>query len=188
MKQFIASLESVSRYSQSRQFGMDTPKEPKETHEDYERRVWRERCHTDDTGAVFIPPTAFSESIKAATGMDSQKIPGRRNETWKKHFVAGVMVPDGIALPVKKGAVKGEWLSLNSDGKKAGGTRVMRCMPYVDAWKGDISIHVFDDLITREILSHYIVQAGMLVGIGRFRPQNGGFYGRFKLLDLVEVP
>lgn len=187
MKQFIATLESVSRYSQSRMYSMDIPKQPKEQPGDYEARTWRHRCHVDDAGKVFIPPTSFSEAIKAATGIDSQKIPGRRNETWKKHFVAGVMVPEGLSLGVALDEVKGEWLMLNSDGKKGGGSRVARCMPYVDRWRGDIMIHVFDDLITKDVVGHYIAQAGVLVGIGRFRPERGGYYGRFRVVELVEV-
>jgi hypothetical protein len=38
---------------------------------------------------------------------------------------------------------------------------------------------IFDDTITKEVFERHLTEAGRFVGIGRFRPENGGIYGRF---------
>ena len=187
MKEYIASLEGTHRYSQSRAYSRDVPPLEKEKSDAYEERTWRNRCHFDDNGEVYIPPTAFKEALTGAASYLSIKIPGKRNATYTKHFVAGLIVSSGIRLGIKKENVKGEWLYLNADGKKGGNTRVWRCMPYVETWKGDLSIHVMDEVITKDTLLYHLQQAGVFVGIGRFRPQKGGYYGRFIVKELVEV-
>ena len=187
MKQFIAQLQSVARYSPSRAFEMDAPKNDKESAKDYEKRVWRERCHVDQNEVVFIPPTSFKESITSAARYLGVQIPGKGKATYTKHFTAGIVIADGISLGITKKKVLGEWLYLNSDGKKGGGKRVWKCMPFIESWKSDLAIHVLDDVITEEVLRYHIEQAGVFIGVGRFRPQNGGYYGRYRLVDLVEI-
>lgn len=51
----------------------------------------------------------------------------------------------------------------------------------MEAWRGTITCMVYDDVITQDVFRKVVESAGMLVGIGRFRPQNRGFYGRFRL-------
>ena len=53
MKQCRVKLKSVSPMRQARYH--NTPKEEKETHEDYEKRTWVNRLHVDDKDHVFIP-------------------------------------------------------------------------------------------------------------------------------------
>lgn len=166
---------------------MDFPKAEKEPPADYELRAWRERCHVDRDGFVFIPPTAFKEAITQAARYLGVKIPGRGNNSYTKHFTAGIIISEGIKLGIKKADVPGEWLYLNADGKKGGNKRVWRCMPYIEEWRGDLSIHVLDDTITQDVLAYHLEQSGVFVGIGRFSPQRGGYYGRYRVAELEEV-
>lgn len=187
MRQYIATLESVARYSQSRNYEMDSPKAEKESSKDYENRTWRERCHAGPDGYLFIPPTAFKESLTAAAKYLGMQIPGKGKNTYTKHFTSGVIISDGIRLDVKKSDVLGEWLYLNSDGQKGGSKRVWRCMPYVETWIGDLALHVLDDTITEDVLRYHLEQCGVFVGIGRFRPAKNGYYGRFRIKELEQV-
>ena len=49
------------------------------------------------------------------------------------------------------------------------------------------SIRVFGEFLklgrasTPEKVKEYLIHAGQFIGIGRFRPRNNGFYGRFKV-------
>jgi hypothetical protein len=92
-----------------------------------------------------------------------------------------VMVLDGLKLPVKKDEVPGEWLFVPSDGKRGSGKRVDRCFPVVHEWKGDVQFHILDDVITPDVFEQHLKDAGNFIGIGRFRPRNNGYYGRFKV-------
>jgi hypothetical protein len=40
---------------------------------------------------------------------------------------------------------------------------------------------VLDDIISPEIFRRHLYQAGQFVGIGRFRAEKGGIYGRFRI-------
>lgn len=182
MKLAIATLESVSPYSQSRYH--QTPKHDKEQPDDYEARTWRDRCHSNEDGKIYIPPMAFKNAIQEAAKFLGEKVRGKGQATWTKHFTAGILVTDPLILADTKESVAGEWFHMNADGIRGSAKRVLRCYPVIPKWKGDVTFYILDNQITEEAFRHHLEEAGNLIGIGRFRPRNGGFYGRFKLVDL----
>ena len=185
MKKFIATLESISPYSQSRHH--ITSKLEKESADDYEKRTWREKVNSTPDGYICIPSMAFKNCLSEVAKYLSIKKPGKGKETYTKHFEAGILVVDGLTLPGKKEEVQGEWYHVPSDGKRGGGKRVMKCFPVIPHWKGDVLFHVPDETITLSVFQQHLKEAGNFIGIGRFRPRNNGFYGRFKVLHIKEV-
>lgn len=181
-----AYLKSAAPYSQSRFH--QTPKKVKEGDDDYEKRTWREKCHTDKDGHLYIPPMAFKNALSTAATFRSEKIKGRGVATYTKHFLAGVLVVQPLILPLRKDDIPGEWIHANPQGQRGGSKRVMRCFPVIHEWEGDVEFIILDSTITRDVFERHLVEAGNLVGIGRFRCEKGGFYGRFKVerLDWVE--
>lgn len=175
----IVELKSQTPYSQSRHHS--APKDDRELPKDYEARTWRERLHVNEEGIVFIPPMAFKNCLAEAAKFFSIQIPGKGKSTYTKHFEAGIMVLDGPSLGIKREDVEGEWLFLDSNGKKNSGTRVDRCYPKIPNWEGTVTFHVLDEIITRDVFIDHIDKAGKFIGIGRFRPRNGGYYGRFSV-------
>jgi hypothetical protein len=113
------------------------------------------------------------------------QIPGKGKATYTKHFVAGVLVMDPIDLGTKAESVQGEWLHVPADGKRGGSKRVQRCFPLIPSWKGDAIFYIFDDTITEKVFEYHLQQAGKFIGVGRFRPRNNGFYGRFKIASEI---
>lgn len=187
MKIYIASLISVSPYSQSRKYEREFARDDKETHDDYEVRTWAHRLHTLPDGRVFIPPTQFKESLVECATYLSVQIPGKGKATYTKHFKAGILISEGLILPIQAADVEGEWLSLDSQPGSTRGGRVWRCMPKIPEWQGDLTIHVLDETITQDVLRYHLEQMGAFIGIGRFRPKNGGYYGRFRLEELIPL-
>lgn len=187
MKTVSIALKSVSPYSQSRAIG--TPKNPSESGDDFERRTWNERIHCDTDGIAYIPPMSFKKALDAAARYTGLKIPGGRSATYTKHVESGTFIVDPLRLDIHKDSIPGEWLFLDANGKKGkqSSGRVMRCMPRFDHWEGKITIYVIDEKVLNThperkqitVLEHFMRTAGSLIGIGRFRPENGGFYGRF---------
>ncbi len=179
MKAVEVSLASSSPYSQSRYH--DAPKLEKEHADDFERRTWRDRLHTTDDGEVYIPPMAIHKSLSEYAKYTGEKIKGKGQATWTKHFEAGLMIPDPILLGIKATDVKGEPLFLNADGKRGGGKRVLRYYPCIKSWSATFTIYILDETITVEKLTEYLEGAGKFIGIGRWRPRNQGMYGRFEV-------
>lgn len=185
MRTFTCDLESVSPYSQSRKIQSIKPRE--ETSVDFEKRTWKERCHVGTDGNLFIPPMAFKNCLAEAAKMISMKIPGQRNATYTKFFEAGILIMEPMPLSIKLADVQGEWLFVPADGKRGGGKRVDKCFPVIPAWRGSLNVHVLADEITREVFEAHLEKAGSYIGIGRFRPRNNGYYGRFKVVKIREM-
>lgn len=179
-----ATLESISPYSQSRHY--DTPKKERELPKDYEYRTWADRCHVNKDGFIFIPPMAFKNCIAEAAKFLSMQVPGKGKSTYTKHFEAGVMVVDPLVLHLKKEEVMHEWLFVPSDGRRGSGSRVEKCFPYIPNWGGKVEFHLIDPLITEKPFIEHLETAGSLIGVGRFRPRNNGYYGRF-IVKNVEI-
>lgn len=175
MKIATARLRSISPYSQSRYH--DTPKLDKERPDDHEMRTWAERLHVTDDGRVFIPPMSFKKSLETAARFLGMQIKGRGKSTYTKHFKAGVLVTDGLVLSTRKEDVAGEVYFVPADGKS--GPRVKRKFPVIREWSGEVTFYVLDETITESVFIEHLKEAGNFIGIGRFRPENGGFYGRY---------
>jgi hypothetical protein len=182
MHRAVATLRSNGKYSQSRPHRVGHL--DREIPEDYEARTWKARLHTTPDGHVLIPPMSFKNCLSEAAKFMSRQIPGKGKATYTKHFEAGIMITDPIILPIHEEKVEGEWLFVPADGKRGGPKRVYRCFPVIPEWSGDLVIHILDDIITKPVLEEHLVAAGNFIGIGRFRPRNNGYYGRFNLIGL----
>lgn len=182
MRLAICSLESTAPYSASRPH-ME-PKLPKELANDYEERTWRERLHAMPDGRVFLPPMGFKWSLASAARFLGHQIPGKGKATYTKHFMSGILITDPLILPVKKDDVPRTPIYANADGKRGSGSRVMRFFPTIHEWRGDLQVYVLDDLIGEDVFTEHLAEAGKFIGIGQFRPENGGFCGRWRVNEV----
>ncbi len=185
MKTACVRLESIGAYQQSRYH--ETPKLNKEGNDAYEERTWRERCHySSPDEIIFIPGEQFKNAVCEMAQYLSEKIPGKRNSTWTKHFRSGLRVATQLTLNVRKDEVEGYVQLGNSQGKRGtSGSKVKKYFPLIKQWSGDVEFIIMDDTITRDIFENYLRQAGILIGIGKQRPGNGGDFGRFAVKNIV---
>lgn len=170
-------LKSSSPYSQSKHY--EDPKLPKELPAAYEERTWRSRMHVNKDGYVEIPGTSFANSMKEAAKRLKLQVPGKGRVEWTKYFEAGIMVPEPLVLKIKAVDVKCEKLFVPSDGIRGSGKRVTKYFPLIEEWSGTVRYFILDDLITQDVFRQVLVASGIIVGIGRYRPVNCGYYGRF---------
>lgn len=185
---FIATchLKSAGVYSQSRY--VTEPRGQKEPFWDYEVRTWWQRCHYNENGEITIPPMALKNCLTQAAKYLGQKIKGHGTKTYTARFTSGVLVTDPVPIGHTRETLKYEDLFLPSDGKTGGGKRVLKRMPYVPQWEADAKFVILDELITKDVFTEHLIQAGQFVGIGRFRPANNGYYGRFSVESVKWQP
>jgi hypothetical protein len=189
MKIATCEVVGISPYSQSKHYSKEmVPKLQGENDRDYETRTWRNRLHINEGGNVFMPPMAFKNCISECAKFLSLGIPGKGKKTYTKNFEAGVLVVEPIVLPIKRDACESEPLFVPSDGRRGGGSRVEKVFPVIRSWGGELQILVFDETVLNAydsskitVLEHVLKQAGLFIGVGRFRPINNGFYGRFEI-------
>lgn len=169
------------------QFGkhITEPKKKGETPDVHEERTWRGRMHVDEGGVIFIPAMALKNCIKEAASYLSEKIPGKGSSKYTKHFKAGLLVAKNMSLGIKAEDVKPNALFVPSDGKTGGGSRVTKFFPTVWEWACECEIIVIDPLLIDHVdkVRDYLEHAGNFIGMGGFRPINGGYFGRFELSD-----
>lgn len=177
MKKVTISLRSLAPYYQSRQHHV--PRLDKEDAPAHEERTWREKCTTDSDDNICIPAMAFKQAFSRAAKMLSMQIPGRGKATYTKHFMAGIMVPANITLPIKKNDIERIAVNCNADGVRGSGKRVLRFFPEVKKWDGELDVIILDETITPAVFEKHAKEAGLLVGLGQNRPENGGSSGRF---------
>jgi len=155
------------------------PKLEKESHADYDERTWRERMHYDSKGEVFLPPMMFKNALSEAAKYRGEQIPGKGKSNYTKHFEAGIFVNEPMPLGIQKDDVQVEALYVPSDGRRGGTTRVIKHFPKIEEWAGTVTLHVLDEIITKDVLERHLTDAGNFIGVGRFRPRQNGYYGRF---------
>lgn len=179
MKTCNFTIKGVGPMSQSKPIG--SKKNTGESHDAFEDRTWKERLHVDDSGEVYIPPSAIKNMLSDVAKYLSETVPGKGKATYTKHFDAGILCFEPIGLGIKADTIPGERLFVPSDGRRGGGSRVWKTFPKIDGWKGSGSIVLVDPILIDkpEKVREYLEHAGRFIGLGRFRPRNGGFYGRF---------
>lgn len=173
----IATLVATAPYSASR--AHEAPKLDRETPDAYETRTWRQKAHIAN-GRVFIPPMAFKIGLDKAAKMLGMQIPGKGKSTYTKFFESGVLVTDPVFI-ADESDIKCERIHANSDGVRGSGKRVWRQFPRIDDWKAEVVFHILANEVTPDVFEQTLRQAGAFVGIGRFRPERGGFFGRFRV-------
>jgi hypothetical protein len=150
----------------------------------YEKRTYSEKLHFADTGELFVPAMMAKKSLDAAVKRTGEKVRGRGNTTYGKFFEGGC-IPDGnfpltwMGEPILKNNVKGEKLFVPSDGIAGSGKRVTKYFPLIPEWEVTGTFAILDNLIDPDTFKRMLKHAGTFIGLGRWRPQKGGLYGRF---------
>lgn len=181
------TIVGTSYYSQSR--GHDAPKLEGESHDAYDKRTWREKQTVsviNGQKTVVIPAHGMHQAIAAAAKYCKKQIPGQGKATWTAKFTSGIAILEDPSLNTDPETVDCVVISANADGIRGSGKRVTRRFPNVNpGWTTTFDIHILDPIITQDVLHEMLAIAGMFIGVGRFRPQNGGTNGRFRVSSLT---
>jgi hypothetical protein len=187
-RRVIAVVESSAPYSASRPHG--EPKNADETPEEYDARTWRHKLTLDHSSKrVVIPGMGFKLGLDFAAGVKNQKVTGRGSATFKKLFVTGVIVESDAPLgidPNDDETVKCDRLFVNLDGVRGSGKRGFRYFPRINSWKTEVSFAILNPDISTQVFLEHLSFAGLVAGVGRFRPEKGGSNGRFVVRDYRE--
>lgn len=145
----------------------------KKTYNDEEEA--RLRCYRDDDGNYVHPAEGFIKSmLRAATGKKFGKV---------------------SAPGIIKGAVflaEQQCIILDAKGNPAtkytidrrpvvvGKARVLRCRPQWSPWQMDLALDIDTALVSPDMIRDVLALAGRTVGVGDYRPEKTGGYGRYR--------
>ena len=187
MLKVTCSIIGVTPFS----FGapIQSKKNTGENHDAFEERTWRERMHLNANGECYIVPGALKNCLAEVAKYLSETVPGKGKATYTKHFEAGIICSEPMVLCDSTGAVikgkdvDGERVFVPSDGRRGGTTRVWKTFPVLPSWRTSAEFLVVDPILIDKPgkIGEYIGHAGKFIGMGRFRPRNNGYYGRFNI-------
>ena len=68
--------------------------------------------------------------------------------------------------------------------------RVLITRPRYDAWESQFTMNINRGIIAPEMVQQLLVEGGVMLGLGSFRPEKGGKYGTFQvtLFEKVDEP
>lgn len=145
-----------------------TAKEAKDPEQDYQDSLYvLPEWQQDETGHVYgFPATAFkSAMVRAGTYLDM-----------KMTFLKGALHVDGEFVPIQgEPHMREDMVRLN------GMTADIRYRGAFMPWQADVPITFNSSNLSYEQVANLLQQAGFSVGIGEWRPEKNGQYGRWTL-------
>lgn len=131
--------------------------------------------------SYFIPADHLRMAMIEAGKMVKGKVGGATKSM--SNVVAGLFTvsPDGIEIPKWDAIDKRSAVNRNIKG------RVIVIRPKWTNWQIEFNLTVDEDSITQEMVERIITNAGKYIGIGSYRPQNKGQFGRFEITELLKV-
>lgn len=174
------TIKGISPYSPSKPIA-EKPKEY--SHKEWEEMQWRNKAHVDErTGKVFVPFMSFKKALTSSAKLTIRKVSGKGNKTFSSIVQAGIMIDTPLMLDITRDDLIPESFLCSATGDPTGkGSRVMRTFPRIDDWGGLLTFHIFQEDLSKDVFEEYLEEAGMMIGVGRFRPENGGVNGRFQI-------
>jgi len=129
-------------------------------------------CYRTDKGEYGIPLVAFKAALIGAAHKDF----GLEKTLLRKALFVPTSDSGGI-IPIET-----EDYILREDIVRVGiGQTDIRYRPQFTTWRANIVIQIDTELLKPEDIVNLVNRAGFSVGIGEWRPEKGGEWGRFEL-------
>jgi hypothetical protein len=132
--------------------------------------------HSDEQG-FFIPSEHIRGSLINGSKNNKSKVGGATRSM--KSIVAGMffVYPEKIRSLDASAMVIDKRSAVNRNIK----ARIICIRPKWEQWSASFQIWVDNDTITKETVRQILENAGRYVGIGSFRPEHNGMFGRFEI-------
>ena len=131
-----------------------------------------------------IPLMSIKGALANCCKRMGKQIPGKGKSTYTKHFVSGILPEHDMELGIHKDDIIKDEVLVPSNGVSGHSSKVWKTFGIIkEGWTALCTVHVLDDTITKDVFLEVLEETGMFIGLGRFRPENGGYYGRFEVKD-----
>jgi hypothetical protein len=181
MKKYEVEITGVTPLLQNKpeEYGFDTEWVEKKASNEYEKEALK-KLYVDMKGTIYQPATHIERSLIEAG--KKVRVKGGGKATYSKLFGSMVTIPEMdiphlitsyevfktlVVIPATKG-------------------RVMRYRPMFKNWKLRFGVE-FEDEIPADVVKQSFEIAGQYVGIGDWRPEKKGKFGRFMVTSFQEA-
>ena len=148
--------------------------------QEIEEKNYELYLYRDENGKPYIPSIMLTRSfVEAAKNFYEE---GRGKKTYKNIFGGGLVFIKEDKIPLK---TKTGWKPFKTY-VRVQRNRVLRVRPQIDDWSLEFTLCV-DESVSPQVVKQVIEYAGVYCGLGDFRPQCSGPYGRFKVEEFKAV-
>lgn len=182
MSAFTITIEGISpllinRFSES----SEIPKTMKKSNvKDYgtAREQAEKTLYADEDGRAWIPSSWIKGAI--STVSSDYKLPSSRKSV--KSIIGGAVIPltDKVYFEEK---YKVKDCEIDSRPVVIQRSRIMRHRAKFEQWTLTCDLDIHEDILPPDDVHQMIGDAGKRAGIGDFRPQKGGPFGRFQIVS-----
>ena len=165
------------RYPLEDSGSQSTVRNKKQKTDDVEKSLYRL-----PDGTIYQPSIHFISSMKKA-GSRFQ-IPGQGKATYRNLIGSGAVLISPDAIPHDKQSFE---IDIRPVVIKSTKGRIPRRRPIFKNWSLKFIIEYDEEDISSETIKEILDYAGRRVGVGDFRPENGGPFGRFMVTKFKEV-
>ena len=139
------------------------------------------KCYTDAEGNLYIPgPNIFSCLIQAGK---FHKVGKSKVTTTKSSLIPAGMAVREIVCPL---GTKDFEVDSRSVVIPATGGRIMAHRPRLDEWILGFTLEVDDSMFSPDFVRLLVDDAGRKIGLGDFRPDRKGPFGKFTVTEWSE--
>ncbi len=137
-------------------------------------------AYRNPEGKLYLPSEHLRIALINGGGYLKSKV-GTKTKSMKSIIAAVLMVsPEEIILPEYDVIDKRSAVNRNVK------ARVMVIRPKWLKWEAEFDMILDNGTLTKEMITELINVTGNYVGIGSYRPTNNGYFGRFKLIELIK--
>lgn len=148
------------------------------------REEARKAAYVAQDGSFFF--NAFAIPNCMGNAGSSHKATGTRKSLRFVVPSAVRMDADTVTIMNGKGAAKDFEVDARPVTIPATKGRIMRYRPRFNEWGAKFVLHVDDELLSPEMAHQLLNEAGQSIGIGDFRPEKRGPFGRFRVTEWNE--
>jgi len=135
------------------------------------------KAYMDDKGRLYIPgPNIFACLVAAGK---FHKVGKSKVTTMRSSLVPAAVTIQDIVCPL---GTKSFETDSRSVVVPATGGRIMCHRPRLDEWKLTFTLEVDTSIFSPEFVRQLVDDAGSKIGLGDFRPDRRGPFGRFKVV------
>lgn len=157
-------------------------KKSEEDYADMQRLEWKAGLYLDEEGRPAVPVENMRASIR-----DGAKLSKMGKEISRKVFLNGEFIPIGYDGPKDLVKLFEDERFRDTRSVRVGQQRVMRTRPRFNKWSLTFVAYWDVDAFDVDLFRQCLESAGRFIGLGDFRPDKGGTFGRYEVAEIKEV-
>jgi hypothetical protein len=178
------------RFTEDELFGLLGTKttKKKDKGEETPRQIAEKCAYKSDDGTFYIPTEYITGALAYVATEYKQKNSQRKS---LKQIIKGIVSPTTISsqlfadeemqTPINDFEVDVRRATNHQKGA------VAVCRPRFDKWFTELELQIDDEIVATETVQEMLQDAGKRSGIGSFRVSKGGIFGKFHVIEFIEV-